>query len=105
MNEELQGKIAIALDKMINGAPEMWQALVNELQTKNIILTIMSGIVCIVGLILFNNVWSKANWEEGNKYCIATILTGFMAFFGMLFTIMNGADALAPSIELIRWLR
>ncbi len=105
MNEELQSKIAIALDKMINGAPEMWLALANELQTKNLIQAVFAGILFIIGLIVFRYAWPKADWDQGNKYCVVTVVSGVITFTSMFVGMVEVTNSLAPSIELIRMLR
>lgn len=103
MDEELQSKIALALDKMINGAPEVWQALVLEVQTRG---TVMVGIGAMSVVCGIASIYKACKLDDWDNYSIAYLIPGVVAVItGGMVGLVNLHELLAPSLTLLKMLR
>ncbi len=104
MDNELQSKIAGALDKMINGAPEVWNYLVQEMYYHTLVATLIPLALAIIFGMIARSTFHKACFEDGNRYTVISIASIVVASFATLIAAVNAIDLPSPSIELIRLL-
>lgn len=115
MNEDLQSRIAIALEKLMSGAPEAWNTLVNEMSTKCMMATAVNGIVLlfsvVVGILAHRKIrgtldkdGNPGGWDldnNWNRYTSLTCICILTALITLVSATSWGMAAMSPSVELL----
>jgi len=100
MDEQLQLKIAEAIARISEGAPEMWQSLVAEVYAKSSLGFWLSLTIGLPMLIIFICIMQVR--EKEDRHVVFLLCVGFIAAicFGTL--IDNAMEMTAPQIELLK---
>lgn len=102
MDEQLQNKIALALDKMMNGAPEVWQGLILEVQTRGAVMAGIGVMSVILGIMLIRKAIKVNKWDDESMVYLIPGIT--VAVVGTIAGLTNLYNLLAPSLTLLNTL-
>jgi len=112
MDKEIQERILDALNKLIDGAPEMWMMLCNEVVTRGYV---HMAILATIGLVALVCGWScifigkRANWDSGKDddiaRCFSSLICGGVSILTIIFVLYNMYNAIgeivAPALFLL----